>query len=92
MEQTDFRPWILVVIEQIKCFTFSISNERGGGCGLLCIKSYLYIDYLFVLFDEIYTFNNVISNQEYKHRFRSLIYTRIISNQKDNLGFNKWYI
>lgn len=87
MEQIDFRPWILIVIEQIKYFTFSISNERGGGCGLLSIKSYL-----FVLFDEIYTFNNVISNQEYKHRFRSLIYTRIISNQKDNLGFNKWYI
>jgi hypothetical protein len=34
MEQLDFRLRILIVIEQIKRFTFSISNEGGGGCRL----------------------------------------------------------
>jgi len=82
MEQIDFIPRILIVIEQIKRFTFLISNEGSRGCRLLSIKSYFYIDHLLVLFDEIYTFNNVISNREYKHRFRSLIYTRITSNQR----------
>lgn len=42
----------------------------GEGWGFLYIKRYFHTDYLFVLFDdEIYTFNNVIGNQEYKHRF-----------------------